>query len=62
MEGSSRSRMWGLEKVILASATRLFCPPLSVKLVCVARLPVMPKLPRWLRSVCMGVPGKQPCM
>mmetsp|Transcript_31492 Transcript_31492/g.74851 ORF Transcript_31492/g.74851 Transcript_31492/m.74851 type:complete len:98 (-) Transcript_31492:2129-2422(-) len=48
--GSSRRRMCGTDHVALQKATRLFCPPDSVRMGCVCQWPDMPKRPIRLRT------------
>mmetsp|Transcript_16595 Transcript_16595/g.40540 ORF Transcript_16595/g.40540 Transcript_16595/m.40540 type:complete len:160 (+) Transcript_16595:373-852(+) len=48
--GSSRSRMCGCRHASSANASLLFCPPDSVLIGRVARSPLSPKRPRYLRA------------
>mmetsp|Transcript_2281 Transcript_2281/g.7667 ORF Transcript_2281/g.7667 Transcript_2281/m.7667 type:complete len:259 (+) Transcript_2281:2164-2940(+) len=55
--GSSSRSTWGLSKVILAKATRLFCPPDILYMALSCRSCGMPKELRWDLIFSSAVPG-----
>mmetsp|Transcript_67061 Transcript_67061/g.125296 ORF Transcript_67061/g.125296 Transcript_67061/m.125296 type:complete len:113 (+) Transcript_67061:64-402(+) len=59
--GSSRYNRCGLLCVMMANATRLFCPPESVLIVRKAMSPLMPNLPSTVRASWSLMPGYLAC-
>mmetsp|Transcript_42516 Transcript_42516/g.97411 ORF Transcript_42516/g.97411 Transcript_42516/m.97411 type:complete len:87 (+) Transcript_42516:224-484(+) len=59
--GSSRYNRCGLMCVMMANATRLFCPPESVLIVRRAMSPLMPNFPSAVLASWSLMPGYLDC-